>query len=163
MKILFLDVDGVLNSRDFLMRVKSSAEHSSGLSDEHELDPAAVTLLNEIVAATGAAIVISSSWRHDHSSDEMQHLLNLRGFVGTVIDSTPWQRSELSLEPWEDAKRGHEIAAWLRKHPEVESFVIIDDDSDMAHLRHKLVKTTFDHGLTRSHVVDAIEMLRAPA
>jgi hypothetical protein len=61
--------------------------------------------------------------------------------------------------------RGQEIQAWLDGAPrygiEVESFVILDDDSDMVHLADRLVKTSFETGLLDEHVDRAIAMLVA--
>lgn len=46
--------------------------------------------------------------------------------------------------------------------PPVTSFVILDDDSDMDHLRHRLVRTTMVKGLTPEHADLAIAILNAP-
>lgn len=56
--------------------------------------------------------------------------------------------------------RGDEIRSWLEKHPEVVSFVILDDDSDMCEFTEtNLVKTSYARGLREEHVIKAIEML----
>lgn len=44
-----------------------------------------------------------------------------------------WRRATAQPRP------GWEIGEWLRLHPEVSSFAILDDCSDMARLRHRLV------------------------
>ena len=56
-------------------------------------------------------------------------------------------------------ERGHEIQEWLDRHPETESFVILDDGTDMAHLASYLVNTDFANGLEDKHVSQAIEIL----
>jgi hypothetical protein len=43
-------------------------------------------------------------------------------------------------------QRGYQIQEHLTSHPEITDFVIIDDDSDMVHLSHRLVHTTWMHG-----------------
>ena len=48
---------------------------------------------------------------------------------------------------YERLERGMEIAEWLKGHPEVTSFVILDDCSDMAELKHRLVLTNPIDGL----------------
>lgn len=55
-KIIFLDIDGVLNSADHLDHTK----HCNGYSD---ISPKKVKLLKKIVDRTGAEIVLSSTWR----------------------------------------------------------------------------------------------------
>jgi hypothetical protein len=57
-KALFLDVDGVLNSDDY--------QFCSGkwnMSKKSQIDPTSIPLLNQIIAATNAKIVVSSTWR----------------------------------------------------------------------------------------------------
>ena len=114
------------------------------------IDPAAVELLNRLVASTGAKVVISSSWRVCRTLEQIQDDLRSRGFVGEVIGATP------SII----GHRGHEIAAWLTEHGPA-SFVILDDDSDMAHLKPRLVRTTFARGLQLEHIETARALLGA--
>lgn len=144
MKIIFLDIDGVLNSGEYLYA------HNC---DEwvEQIDPDAVSLLNELVADTQAQIVISSSWRIARSLSEIKNYFKERGFMGDIIDVTPSNyRGE--------TERGNEIQEWLDTH-QVDSFVILDDDSDMAHLRDYLVKTSFEHGLQPEHITKAKKIL----
>lgn len=63
--------------------------------------------------------------------------------------------------------RGLEIDEWLSKHLDVESFVILDDDSDMDKHIGRLVKTRWnstgsDGGLMKKHIKPAIELLNKP-
>jgi hypothetical protein len=152
-KILFLDIDGVLNSHDFLYR-PGAAPFTTTRSDE-KLDRAAVLRLNRLIAETGALVVVSSTWRHGCSRVELQEVLDRAGFMGVVRDKTPeWVEGA--------TERGHEIQAWLDEWNaavEVVSFVILDDDSDMAHLQHRLVQTKVQSGLLDHHVDRAITML----
>jgi hypothetical protein len=144
MKLLFLDFDGVLNSEPFY-RVKASGVLP--------LDPAAVALLNELVRRARARVVVSSSWRLGRrvTVASLRRTLEEVGFSGRVVGKTP----ELVGQP-----RGLEIQAYLNgwKGKAVESFVILDDDADMVHLSHRLVKTTFRTGLTAQHVDRAVAM-----
>lgn len=56
-----------------------------------------------------------------------------------IIDSTPVL----------NGRRGHEIAHWLAAHPEVTTWAIVDDDSDMLpEQRHRFVQTDFSDGLS---------------
>lgn len=56
--------------------------------------------------------------------------------------------------------RGSEIACWLSDHAaQIESIAILDDDDDMGVLTPWLVRTTFERGLQREHVEQAVELL----
>lgn len=159
MRVIFLDIDGVLNSQRYF---ESGAIDPSGLSwGKSQIDPEAVSRLNTLVAETGAKIVISSSWRHMWSLGEMKKMLGERGFehVDDIIDITPTL----------DGVRGDEILDWLENQEEgsriggesVGDFVIIDDDSDFPHpgQSEKLVQTNHEVGLTDLDVRRAISVL----
>lgn len=105
MKIIFLDVDGVLNSQNYLLNSNNKISNS--------INPKKITLLKEIVDETEL----------------------IRG------------------------KRGEEIKLYLQKHPNIDNFVILDDeifkDYDNYLLKH-LVKTSFYiDGLTKEHIEQA--------
>src|SRR5258708_3844439 len=134
MKILFLDFDGVLNSNEWF----SSLERGGRSTKVEQIDPAAVARLNRIVDASAAKIVVSSSWRLGHSVEELQQILEERGFRGEVVGRTP----DLNIV------RGLEILAWLSAQAEVpESYCILDDSNDMAALLPNLVRTSWRAGL----------------
>ena len=61
MRVIFLDVDGVLNSNSFAEKMFS--EQGVRVFYEDILDKRAIACLKQIVSATGATIVLSSSWR----------------------------------------------------------------------------------------------------
>ena len=46
-----------------------------------------------------------------------------------------------------------EIAEWMSRHPEVKSFVILDDGGDMHPVKSHLVQTTWADGLQEEHVL----------
>lgn len=54
-----------------------------------------------------------------------------RNLPGEVIDITPYCARIQVDESYESVERGYEIEEWLNKHPEVENYVILDDDDDM--------------------------------
>jgi hypothetical protein len=150
--LLFLDIDGVLNSRRFFVGRYNGADPDGMTWEESQIDPAAVAILNRILAETGAECVLSSTWRLMHPTFWIEDMLAGRGFTGRIIDATP----DLNDKP-----RGLEIQAWLdaqREQPP--AFAIVDDDEDMVHLSHRLVRTTFDEGLTEADASRLIAMLR---
>src|SRR4029077_13990518 len=120
--------------------------------------PECMGRLNQLVAETGAKIVISSSWRLYVRWQDLGPALARHGLVGDVIGETPdLVNDSIWLERWhtrtagpfmyEHLERGWEIREWLFAHPEVTAFVILDDVSDMAELKPWLVHTLPNIGL----------------
>lgn len=157
-KIIFLDIDGVLNSADYFDQTK----HCEGYS---EINPEQVKLLKEIIDRTGAEIVLSSTWRSlGKRKDEPEHPMytyltdTLQEYGLEIIDHTPYI----------DQDRPKEIKAWLDNQPDTDiKFVSIDDDFpqqkyDEVGIGDCLVKTSFyekDGGLRREHVEKAVDIL----
>ena len=174
MHVIFLDIDGVLNSEAHGRRLEEQHRalgHADPVRPKREttcdcfklydqIDRAAVTRLNRLVAATTAKIVISSSWRKLFDAPELERILFEHGLVAEIIGMTPdGHREPEMLEvfgPLGRIFRGHEIDFWLRKHPEVVSFVILDDGSDMEMHKNRLVQTDCEEGLLDDHVELAI-------
>jgi hypothetical protein len=138
MKVIFLDMDGVLNSADYLARWRKGEQRKKQIRNKEDrwvemIDKKAVKLLNEVIEATDAKVVISSTWRILNSADMMQSYLNKKGFKGEVIGQTPRM-------PFD--QRGDEIKRWLDTHKNIESFVIFDDDSDMDAVKERFIHTS---------------------
>src|SRR4051812_45577640 len=119
MKILFLDVEGVLNS--------VGDEHGNGATTERVdgttlvgIDSKLLAIYKAMLARVDAAVVLSSSWRliptlHAHLKERDVNF----------ADVTP------SMDPALKFCRGHETQLWLDEHPEVTRYAILDDDDDM--------------------------------
>lgn len=172
MKVLFLDIDGVLNHSD--------TRHNVAPSDAEPLPlpiaPECMARLNRLVAETSAQIVISSSWRNFARSQrqDLGHALVRQGLIAEVIGETPdlpndqtwlanWQARKGASFPFEQLERGWEIAEWLAAHPEVTTFVILDDCSDMDVLKPWLVLTHPNEGLADPDVERAKWLLERSA
>jgi Swiss Army Knife RNA repair-like protein len=153
LKVIFLDIDGVLNSAEWFAAAQDVRSGLSRIDKLQEMiEPRAVELLNDLLARTGATVVLSSSWRISYGMGFIGRALMKRGFTGRIRHRTPVIGSP----------RGREIQAWLDSSEEKpETFVILDDNSDMAHLSHRLVQTTWGSGLQAEHVERAVEMLGA--
>jgi hypothetical protein len=158
MKILFLDIDGVLNSWRWYKSLALKGRQPSMMPDD-QIDPKAVTRLNKVIERTGAKVVVSSTWRLMRTVTELQQVLNRFGFVGEVVGKTPRLHRD---GDGNQLYRGHEIQQWLDENPGVELFAIVDDDSDMAHLMDRLVRTDMKKGLTPVHVEQLVTMLSPP-
>ena len=164
-KILFLDIDGVLNSADWY------AGQRNGLGDLAHFDPTLVRRVDEIAGRTGAAVVVSSAWRLSHPLDELRALLRRAGLVSApIIGETP----EIEGGILDGLVRAVEILHWLEDHPEearaqggatVRRFAILDDLADFGPLAPWHVRTSLDVGVTRADVERTVALLRngAPA
>lgn len=155
MRVLFLDIDGVLNSMAYFQRIAGTRD---GLSlpafTRSQFDPEAVEHLNRIVAKTECCVVISSSWRLAYRRTQMYDLLREVGFKGRVLDMTPNLMTDV---------RAREIQAWLTEHREerfVERFAIVDDNHDAGiGYAPYFVQTEFATGLTEVHADKLIDIL----
>ena len=134
-KVIFMDIDGVLNTERQQNRCRAEGiAHVDGFG--FAFDPVAVAHLERIVNATGADIVISSSWKV-WGLDAMQRMWDRRNLPGKVIDITPDTASDemlLSVDLDMDlpAVKGSEIKEWLDINgSQVTHYAIIDDMEDM--------------------------------
>lgn len=149
MKIIFLDVDGVLNNAPAFEKTVAA-----GLSSIETLDEECIKRLRTLVDAcwpTTTAIVLSSSWRF--SPDLVQVLEAKLRQHGLAITSQTTKQGTV---------RGEQIAQWLKDRPQVTDpeILILDDDSDM--LEEQLpffVQTSMKTGLTDEHVQAAAKIL----
>ena len=146
MKIIFLDIDGVLNT----------ISNWGSRPIEKRFTPECIAALNRITEYTGAKIVISSTWRNIMGYYELSALLHSVGIEGEIIGKTPLVK--LSGGP-----RGEEIERFLYEYRksefDVSSFVILDDDTDMGDLMEHLVWCSPNTGLTEGLADIAIRKL----
>ena len=153
MKVIFLDIDGVLNH----MGVFPDA----GFPDE-PIAPECVARLRQIVDATGAKIVLSSSWRtgwfkdteeQGSSGEVLNRVLAREGLE--IFDKTGYKDS------W---NRSEEVIEWMQQAPEpVESFIILDDCDyywkDYCMSDYWIESSFMAGGLLERHVERAIHIL----
>lgn len=138
--VLFLDIDGVLNTTRSFIYVKQS-----NLPID-TLDPVACSLLKYIQEETDCKIVISSTWRILSSLEEISKAVGIK-----VTDKTPEINSR---------HRGTEIDLWMQQNYYPPKYVILDDDSDMLESQmSNFVKTEFNEGLLWKHVEKIIQLL----
>ncbi len=106
MKIVFSDIDGVLNCRSTLNPRKFP----------YVADPQLVERLKEVLRRSQAEVVLTSTWRYDPAG-----LFSAKHWGIPFIDITP----DLPHEP-----RRNEVLSWLADHPEVTRYAVLDDDDD---------------------------------
>ena len=165
MNYIFLDIDGVLNANcDFGGRSKpnpyvttDSGELYCGICTTH------LRHLKSIVDKTDAKIVLVSSWKQDYV-DYIKHgyqnrvgkyLYNkLKKFNLEIFDTTIKYNMDNGMS------RGYEIITWLNNHPEVDSWVVLDDvefdDYCFMGILPHLVKLDENYGLWSIPAVEAI-------
>lgn len=160
MRVLFLDIDGVLNHHG----VYQECSKRKGKTIPCDwVDPTRVALLNEICERTGAVVVISSSWREYLGGwPTVQEVLVQRGFTGQVVDHTIMLRDRMRLN-WLSGTRWDEINYWLTWHPEVTQWVVLEDALIDGIPPERLIHTNLTTGLTREGVERAVTILRMDA
>jgi hypothetical protein len=139
MKLLFLDIDGVLVTDTHLVR---STTHM-GL----EFDPIAVETLEDVIRETDCKIVISSTWRRGRDTFELRNIFRPYSelIANAIIGKTDYYN--------ENDQRQYEIKKFLQffrtGKRQVESFVVIDDDVefDLFELPENTVSTKHSNGL----------------
>lgn len=106
MKVIFLDIDGVLNCH----------KTPNPRNFPYVIDNDLLLLFRQLLERTGALVVLSSTWRYDPAG-----IFSAKHYGVPFIDITP----DMPKEP-----RCKEILEWVRKHPEVNRYAVIDDEDD---------------------------------
>lgn len=175
MKVVFLDIDGVLNHEDWYVKRHSIVDAHSIKSQYpfYEFDPESVAHLNSIVERTGCKVVVSSTWRLGRSIEELSSILEKCGFKGEIIDKTPHFHADKFSVPrgceieWWLKQKGFQRINWSREEQEktlassqVKNYVILDDDSDMLLSQQEhFVKTSWKSGLSQEKADIAVKIL----
>lgn len=143
-KYIFLDVDGVLNN-------EASSKTSKSI---YNLSKENVIRLKDLLTTIGVKytpiVVVSSSWRYSPKA-----LYRLRTYLKNYNLGF---EDVLSTEKMNC--RGDEIEAYCKnKGIDIDNIIILDDDSDMGNLVHRLVKTYVRDGLTYKEVEQCLILL----
>lgn len=162
MNIVFLDIDGVLNSMTYFK------SRGKGKRDNHdEIDESRLPFLKQIIDQTNAHVVLSSTWRqlddekHTECNAMYKYLIDTLGKYNIKI---------MSKTPIIHMNRPFEIKTWIENRIDKDeiTFVSLDDDFDKEHYEEYgigdcLVKTSFYGeelgGLHQEHVNKAINIL----
>lgn len=150
MRVIFLDVDGVLNS----CHTRTKTSDGWCFVDNH-----LVARLKRLLDLSGARLVLSSTWREGwHQEDESKNdisFIELRDkfnqFGIEIFDRT----GEMRMHRWQSIKE------YMERQCEdpIEHYVIIDDWDDMGEYINHLVLTSSFTGLTDEDVEEALRIL----
>ncbi len=146
MKIVFLDIDGVLNSEVYYKSVNTKVK------DWDRFKPEAVRLLKQLLDETNAKIVIISSWRFG-AKELLIKELTKSGLKRYLHKN--WKTPMLY-----GGERGKEIRLWIDNNSGIENYVIFDDAEMM--LEEQLpnfIRTNISDGLEMEHYIRAREIL----
>lgn len=142
-RVVFLDFDGVLLS------LKDLRLHGNGY-----LNPISVGLVMQLCDETNSKVVVSSTWRKHQDTPGIMKKVGLWDYTHKDWKTGEWDGR---TKNW---CRGHEVDAWLKDHPEVKRYVLLDDDSDF--FDHQLpfhVKPKTENGLYPHHIGYAYHIL----
>ena len=152
MRLIFLDVDGVLNN-----------EHTRTTTHDGWcfVDDYLVERLGRLVRESGAKIVLSSTWRDGWNRED--ETLN-EPFFNDLRDKL----KEYKIEIWDALplpmcpRRSQAIQAWFDGHRylDVESYVILDDWNDMDQFTSHFVWTNPHYGLRDEDIDEALKILK---
>lgn len=160
MKVIFLDIDGVLNSDDYAKRY-----HRERLMDKGQhiwVDPDAVELVRDLCESYNIKIIISSSWRCFSLDDTIRNLntyRDLRPLLKYVIGITPrtvernrGREIEMLLDDWSRYVDTGLIHKSYRDKGLIE-YAIVDDDSDiLPSQKGHFVQTDWSTGITKEDI-----------
>ena len=164
-KIVFLDIDGVLNSEEWFDKCSNKLV-SDDICDS-DVDPDAINRLIKFLDDTNAKIVLSSSWR---SLNVQSTILEFSTFCNNLLQKLIPYIIGVTPRFYKYMKRGNEIKYWMNmlsidyyalvKHgcllENVEisknyRYVIVDDDNNILRGQN-FVQIDFQTGLTDEDV-----------
>ncbi len=157
MKVIFLDIDGVLNT-----------EESWDNNENEIIDRNNVKIFKSVIDQTGAVVVMSSGWRLWFDENMMpedgysQYLYDiLCEFNIKLFGKTPdFSTAEIRTRKTFSHVKAKEIIAWLNEHETVDKYIVLDDlDLKNEEINSHLVRTNPQFGITEDDAQRIIEML----
>jgi hypothetical protein len=141
MRIIFLDIDGVVNL-------------------EIDWCKESINVLNRLIYITDSKIVITSDWRYNYTIKELRNIFSNVGLCCDIIDTIDLHDNSNIESIEKDRFIG--IMNYIKKH-DLKNFLIIDDmDLDKFGLfNDRFVKTKFSQGLKEAGLLErCIEILK---
>ena len=161
-RIIFLDIDGVLNSNFW------NDSHQREISDGTLVDVEKVKLLSILVKRTNAKIILHSGWKYWFDQDlkplrlEAENLMMLLKKEELLLGGITPDHSteEIRRNKKFSLVKASEILAWLAEHRDTGNWIVIDDlDLHNEEIEMHQVKTDPSIGLTIDDVYKAEKML----
>lgn len=161
-KVIFLDIDGVLNSNSW------NRSHQNQIDEGTLVDKEKMRLLGKLVKDTNAKIILHSGWKFwfdahlNPMRKEAENLVKLLRQEELEIDGvTPdFSTQEIKRSKKFSLVKATEILAWLEQHREVDSWIVIDDlDLHNPEIERHQLRTDPEAGLTAEDVYQARAML----
>ena len=161
-RVIFLDIDGVLNSNFW------NESHQREISDGRLIDGEKVRLLAALVERTEAELILHSGWRFWFDEEleplcpEATNLAELLAGEGLEIAGvTPdLTTDEIRRTKKFSLVKADEILLWLEEHPDVTGWVVLDDlDLYNDQIEAHQVRTDQSTGLTRENIAEAERLL----
>ena len=129
MRIVFLDIDGVLNSDAWDNKRQTTS--NDFLKDQ--FDPEAINLLNELLERIDAQIVLASTWRLNFDLEQMNELFSSIGIKRGIVSFTPNLNAGAGY-----LTRGNEVLKWIIDNKNIikskplsySDYIILDDKAD---------------------------------
>ena len=149
MKLLFLDIDGVLISGKHMDYLDGQGESAWKV-----FDPECVDAFNELIQLTGARVVVSSTWRYHYETvEELAQALKDRGVRADVVAFTPRVYGPNAFSK----NREDEILEFLQSCTPFfgVQWLAVDDHVFMKFKKDHVVQTDFNVGLTKKDVAVA--------
>lgn len=166
MNYIFIDIDGVLNSGNFLLK---------HIDEDIAIDDRPVKLLSELAHKYSAKIILSSSWRRhytengelrdgDYSKERDLYLIQtLYKYNIAILGRTRIGISKHG-DPYDEGNRAEEIQDFINKNlVEGDNYVIFDDEDFAGTLlafgKH-FIQTNWDKGLTKRNIKKAKKVFK---
>jgi hypothetical protein len=146
MKIIFLDIDGVLNSDEYYRSVDRTRR------DWNRFDPKVVAHIKRLIEEFSATIVISSTWRFGAVKMLNDELIKsgLKKYL-----NKDWKTPQVY-----PSHRGTEIRMWLDNQAYMSNYLILDDDTNILEEQiPNFVQTNLQLGMQAEHYYKAREIL----
>lgn len=153
--LIFLDFDGVLNHPGYAGTVYEKPDDVDKWGIDH-IVPAYAARLVEVLQRTGAAIVVSSSWRYIFDLEGFRRVLGAHGVARACIIGATRRDHKTGKD-----SRADQIRDWLQEHAPEAEYVILDDvDDELSTFGWRYIQTDMSVGLQDADVERAVAALQ---
>ena len=165
MKVIFLDIDGVLNSTDYMHELIDNNVHEYENDIYQFIDENAVNIIVNLCKEYNLKLVITSSWRHFNLESTLEYFKEIENkkiwsLIPYIIGVTPRAWIEKEDGHLDFLDRGYEIEKYLNENKEIDEYVILDDDTDMLESQKEhFIHIDGKHGLNDCYINEIKKIL----